>query len=82
MNWFELDDLLIRIDFAICRDPLARSKQICHGKCTHPCPHPHPLGIETKLIVGTRNNPKRTNELVRRSPPTEKRQTEKHQQPK
>ncbi len=32
------------------------------------------------LIAGTCNNPNLTNELVRRSPPREKRQTEKYQQ--
>jgi hypothetical protein len=29
-------------------------------------------GIQTKLIVGTRNNPNLTKELVRRSPPHQK----------
>lgn len=38
---------------------------------------PTTMGIDTKLIVGTRNNPNLTKELVRRSPPLQQRREEK-----
>jgi hypothetical protein len=42
---------------------------------------PAATGIDSKLIVGTRNNPNSTKELVRRSPPQAERQTKKQHPP-
>ena len=43
---------------------------------------PTGIGIESKLIVVTRNNYNSTKELVRRSPPLKYRQTKQEQQPR